>query len=75
MSYDDAASWIKHFQCLRTLAEALRIIGISLYEHQWHSLVMGSWSLTVGTRHESFLFAWDDREGFISVQGPFRAGH
>jgi hypothetical protein len=35
---------------------------------------MGSWSLIAGTRHRSYLFSWDGRDGFISVQGPFHAG-
>jgi hypothetical protein len=75
MSDDDSSSGIKHFQRILALAEALHGIGISLYEHDWHGLVMGSWTLTAGTRHESFLFGWDGREGFMSVQGPFHAGH
>jgi hypothetical protein len=74
MSDDDTASSIRHFQRLLALAESLRAIGVSLYHHEWHSLVMGSWSLTAGTRHQSFFFAWDGREGFITIQGPFHAG-
>jgi hypothetical protein len=34
---------------------------------------MGSWKLTAGTRHRSYEFVWDGREGVISVRGPFRA--
>ena len=35
---------------------------------------MGSRLLTAGTRHRSYLFIWDGRDGVISVQGPFHAG-
>ena len=74
MKHDDADSGIRHFQRLLALAESLRDIGISLYQHEWHCLAMGSWSLIAGTRHRSYLFSWDGRDGFIAVQGPFHAG-
>jgi hypothetical protein len=75
MNDGDPDSGIRHFERLLALPESLRAIGVSLYHHGWHSLVMSSWSLTAGTRYQSFLFTWDGREGSISVQGPFHAGH
>ncbi|HEX4652712.1 MAG TPA: hypothetical protein VH227_00550, partial [Candidatus Udaeobacter sp.] len=48
--------------------------GMSVYEHEWHELAMGSWSLTAGTRHRSYLFTWHARDGIMSVRGPFHAG-
>jgi hypothetical protein len=74
VSHDDADSGIRHIQRLLALAESLCAIRISLYDHQWHDLAMGSWSLTAGTRHRSYLFTWDGRDGVMSVQGPFHAG-
>ena len=74
MSHDDADSGIQHIRRLLALAESLRTLGVSVYHHEWHELAMGSWSLTAGTRHRSYLFIWDGRDGFISIQGPFHAG-
>ena len=74
MSHDDADGGISHVQRLLALGESLRKYGVSLYQHEWHELAMGSWSLTAGTRHRSYLFIWDGRDGVISVQGPFHAG-
>ena len=73
MSHDDADGGISHVQRLLALGESLRKYGVSLYQHEWHELAMGSWSLTAGTRHRSYLFSWDGRDGVISVQGPFHA--
>ena len=75
MKHDDADSGIRYFKRLLALVDRLREFGVAIYRHDWHSLVMGSWSLIAGSRHRSYLFAWDGREGFISVQGPFHAGH
>ena len=74
MSHYDAQNGIRHTQRLLALAESLRALGVSLYGHEWHELAMGSWSLTAGTRHRSYLFTWDGRGGVISVRGPFHAG-
>ena len=74
MSPDDADSGIQHIQRLLALAELLRTLGRSVYHHEWHELAMGSWSLTAGTRHRSYLFSWDGRDGIMFVQGPFHAG-
>jgi hypothetical protein len=71
---DDAHSGIRHIQRLLTLAESLRALGVSVYHHEWHELAMGSWSLIAGTRHRSYLFTWDGRDGVISIRGPFQAG-
>ena len=74
MSNNDADWGIQHIERLLTLAKSLRAVRISIYHHEWHELAMGSWKLTAGTRHRSYLFTWDGRDGVISVQGPFHAG-
>jgi hypothetical protein len=74
VSHDDTESGVRHSQRLLALAESLRALGVSVYDHEWHELAMGSWSLTAGTRHRSYLFTWDGRDGVMSVQGPFHAG-
>jgi hypothetical protein len=74
VSHDDADSGVRHIRQLLALAESLRAFGISVYHHEWHDLAMGSWSLTAGTRHRSYRFVWDGRDGVISVTGPFHAG-
>ena len=74
MKHGDADWGIEHIQRLLALAESLRLLGVSVYHHEWHELAMGSWLLTAGTRHSSYLFTWYGRDGVISVQGPFHAG-
>jgi hypothetical protein len=55
VSHDDADSGIWHIRRLLALAESLCAIRISVYDHEWHDLAMGSWSLTAGTRHRNYL--------------------
>jgi hypothetical protein len=74
VSHDDAENGIRHIQRPLALGESLRARRISVYHHEWHELAMGSWSLTAGTRHRSYLFTWDGRDGIISIQGAFHAG-
>jgi len=74
VSSEDADSGSQHIQQLLALADSLRALGRSVYHHEWHELAMGNWSLTVGTRHRSYLFIWDGRDGVMSVRGPFHAG-
>jgi hypothetical protein len=74
VSNDDAHSGIRHVERLLALAESLRALGRSVYYHEWHELAMGSWSLTAGTRHRSYLFVSDGRDGIMSVHSPFHAG-
>jgi len=42
VSHDDAYSATKDFQRLLALAESFWDLGISLYQHEWHGLAMGS---------------------------------
>jgi hypothetical protein len=74
MSNNDADWGIQHIEQLLALMGSLRTFGIAVYHHEWYELAMGSWKLTAGTRHRSYEFAWDGREGIISVRGPFHAG-
>ena len=74
MSNNDADWGIEHIQRLLALAESLRALRLSVYHHEWYELAMGSWKLTAGTRHRSYEFVWDGRDGVMSVQGPFHAG-
>ena len=74
MKHDDSDWGIQHIQRLLALAESLRPLRVSVYHHEWHQLAMGSWLLTAGTRHRSYRFTWDGRDGVMSVQGPFHAG-
>jgi len=73
MKHDDPSSGIKHFQQVVGLAERLQPLGVAIYYHEWYCLVMGSWSFVAGSRHQSYRFTWDGREGWISVFGPFHA--
>lgn len=77
--HDDADGAIRYFEQLITLLQSLRQIDVAIYRHHWrclragNCLRAGSWSLVAGTRHRSFLFSWDGRAGFLSIQGPFHA--
>ena len=74
MSNNDADWGVQHIERLLALAESLRALRVAVYHHEWYELAMGSWKLTAGTRHRSYEFVWDGREGVISVRGPFHAG-
>ena len=74
MSHNDPDNGINHIRWLLGLTESLRRSNVSVYQHEWHQLAIGSWSLTAGTRHRSYLFSWDGSAGVISVRGPFHAG-
>ena len=74
MSLDDAEHGIQHIQRLVALVESLRAPHVFVYQHEWHELAMGSWSLSAGTRHCSNVFNWDGGDGVISRRGPFHVG-
>src|SRR5206468_2251450 len=74
MSNNDADWGVRHIERLLALVESLRALGVAVYHYEWYELAMGSWKLTAGTRHRSYEFVWDGREGVISVRGPFHAG-
>ena len=74
MNNNDVDWGIQHIERLLALAEPLRALCIAVYHHEWYELAMGSWKLTAGTRHRSYEFVWDGRDGVISVRGPFQAG-
>ena len=74
MSNHDADWGVEHIERLLALAESLRALRFAVYHHEWYELAMGSWKLTAGTRHRSYEFVWDGRDGVISVRGPFHAG-
>ena len=74
MSSNDADWGVQHIERLLALAESLRALRVAVYHHERDRAAMGSWKLTVGTRHRSYEFEWDGREGVISVRGPFHAG-
>jgi hypothetical protein len=73
--HDDPSSAIEHFHQVVGLAKRLQPLGIAIYQHNWLCLIAGSWSLVAGIRRQSYRFAWDGREGFISVFGPFHVVH
>jgi hypothetical protein len=74
VSHEDPDSGVRHIHRLLELSESLRAVGVSVYQHDWRELAMGSWSLTAGGRHRSYLFTWDGRNGTKSVLGPFHSG-
>lgn len=63
----------EHLDRLSRLATALAGRGLAIYEHHYYMLVMGSFRLEVGTRHERWVVSWDGKEGFIDISEPYAA--
>ena len=62
---NDAESALKHFQAINSLFERLKEIGVAVYEHQYYSLVFGSWTIVAGKRKQRTKFSWDGRDRFL----------
>ena len=63
---NDWDSPIKHFEKVLALANELKGIGVAIYQHQYDTLVFGSWTITTGKRKERVKFSWDGRDGFLT---------
>jgi len=47
------------------IGDRLKGIGVAIYEHQYYSLVFGSWTIIAGKRKDRTKISWDGRDGFL----------
>ena len=64
----DATSAIEHLKRVTALAERLAARGIAIYEHSYHMLAFGSWTIVAGRRNRRVKFSWDGRDEFLEIQ-------
>jgi hypothetical protein len=67
----DTQSARLHFERLARLSKALEARGFSIYEHQYHAFVFGSFRLELGTRRRRWSVAWDGRDGFLTISDRY----
>lgn len=65
----DSESSLRHLRWLSAFAARIAPSELAIYRHDYHMLVMGSFTLEVGTRKERRKFTWDGREGFLDLFG------
>ena len=59
----------KHLSQLSALQSLLSASsGAAILEHNYCLLLMGSFTVVVGTAHRRLRFAWDGREYFLNVE-------
>jgi len=64
----DAESSVRHIEAVLAMAQRLSASGIAIYEHSYHALVFGSWTIEAGKRKGRFRFSWDGRDGLLTVE-------
>jgi hypothetical protein len=63
----DATSAIEHLKRVTALAERLAARGIAIYEHSYHMLAFGSWTIVAGRRKKRVNFSWDGRDECFDI--------
>lgn len=64
----DAQNSVKHIEAVLAIAQRLSSSDIAIYEHTYHALVFGSWTIVAGKRKERVRFSWDGRDGILTVE-------
>jgi hypothetical protein len=64
---DLSDSAICHLTWLLELQHRLSSVGAAILEHKYLLLLMGSFTLVVGTAHHRLKFEWDGREFFLDI--------
>jgi hypothetical protein len=62
-----AESAARHIGWLDQHQARLGAPGAAILEHSYRLLLMGSFTLVVGTVHRRLRFSWDGRESFLTV--------
>lgn len=65
---DISASAERHIAQLHELQALMTSQGAAVLEHRYTLLLMGSFSIVVGTAHQRLKFGWDGREFFLNIQ-------
>jgi hypothetical protein len=68
----DSPSAIEHLKRIMALAERLSPQGMAIYEHSYHLLAFGSWTIVAGRRNKRFRFSWDGRDEFLEISASER---
>ena len=58
---------IEHIRLLNELAEYCENNGLTIFEHHYHYLAFGSWSLIVGKDKHRMMFSWDGKESYLGI--------
>ena len=62
---NDAETALQHLRAIVSLGKKLKEIDVAIYEHQYYSLVFGSWTIIAGNRKDRSKISWDGRDGFL----------
>jgi hypothetical protein len=63
----DPTSAIEHLKRVMALAKRLAPHGIAIYEHSYHLMAFGSWTIVAGRRTKRHKFSWDGRDEFLEI--------
>ena len=63
----EGADAIEHFRLLDDLANSCTEKGIAIYEHRYHYLAFGSWTIVAGRRKNRMRFDWNGKEKLLYV--------
>lgn len=66
--HSDAQSSVRHIEAVLAMAQRLSASDIAVYEHSYHALVFGNWTIVAGKRKERVRFSWDGRDAFLTVE-------
>jgi len=58
---------MEHTELVNNLTSECEALGLTLYEHEYHHQVFGSWLLVIGKPHDRLQFSWDGKESYLGV--------
>lgn len=64
----DAQDFSQHIAAVLALSQRLAALDIAIYQHNYHALAFGSWTIVAGKRKERIRFTWDGRDRFLTVE-------
>ena len=67
MRHSESATQREHFDLMREFSVFCSDHALLVFEHHFHWLVFGSWTIVVGTSHSRLRFTWDGKEGVLEV--------
>ncbi len=64
----DAQSSVSYMKAVLAMAQRLLESDIAIFEHRFHALAFGSWTIVAGRRKERARLSWDGRDGFLTIE-------
>ena len=58
---------IEHIHLLNELAKYCANHDLTIFEHKYHYLAFGSWSLIIGKDKYRMMFNWDGKESYLGI--------